>query len=110
MNASEILELVRAGYTKAEIAEMDNSMQSPPDPAGHEDPAPDHEDPAPDHEDPAPADEQLNKRLDGIEARINHLINKSNYDAVKNSRQPDKPVETTDEILAAYVRGQKKEE
>lgn len=103
MNASEILELVRAGYTKAEIAEMENSMQSPPDPAGHEDPAPDHED-------PAPVDDQLNKRLEGIEARINHLINKSNYEAVKNSRQPEKPVETTDEILAAYVRGQKKEE
>ena len=97
MNASDILELIRAGYTKADIEALGVHLSGSGDP------------PADPPADPKP-DDALNKRLDGLETRLNHIINKMTLDAVKGSRQPSEQAETTDDILAAFVRGQKKEE
>lgn len=109
MKASEILELVRAGYTKEEInslvGEVTNNIES----------AEENQDVKPDDHDPDPPEKQqpdddLSKKLEGLETRLNHIINKMTLDAVKNSRQPENQTETTEDILAAFVRGQKKEE
>ena len=97
MNASDILELIRAGYTKADIEALGVHLSGSGDP------------PADPPADPKP-DDALNKRLEGLETRLNHIINKMTLDAVKGSRQPSEQAETTDDILAAFVRGQKKEE
>ena len=97
MNASDILELIRAGYTKADIEALGVHLSGSGDP------------PADPPADPQP-DDTLNKRLEGLETRLNHIINKMTLDAVKGSRQPSEQAETTDDILAAFVRGQKKEE
>ena len=105
MNASDILELIRAGYTKADIEALGVHLSGSGDPPA-DPPADPLEDPP---ADPKP-DDALNKRLEGLETRLNHIINKMTLDAVKGSRQPSEQAETTDDILAAFVRGQKKEE
>ena len=110
MNASEILELVRAGYTKAEIDQLFSGSGDPPEDPPADPPVDPPADPPVDPPADPPAEDQLGKRLDAIETRINHLINKANYESVKNSRQPDKPVETADDILSSLIRGKKKEE
>ena len=105
MNASDILELIRAGYTKADIEALGVHLSGSGDP-----PADPPEDPPADPPADPKHDEALNKRLEGLETRLNHIINKMTLDAVKGSRQPSEQAETTDDILAAFVRGQKKEE
>ena len=105
MNASDILELIRAGYTKADIEALGVHLSGSGDP-----PADPPTDPPADPPADLKPDDALNKRLDGLETRLNHIINKMTLDAVKGSRQPSEQAETTDDILAAFVRGQKKEE
>ena len=113
MNASDILELIRAGYTKADIdalgVHLSGSEDPPADPPADPPTDPPTDPPADPLADPK-SDDALNKRLEGLETRLNHIINKMTLDAVKGSRQPSEQAETTDEILAAFVRGQKKEE
>ena len=105
MNASDILELIRAGYTKADIEALGVHLSGSGDP-----PADPPADPPVDPPADPKADDALNKRLEGLETRLTHIINKMTLDAVKGSRQPSEQAETTDDILAAFVKGQKKEE
>ena len=109
MNASDILELIRAGYTKADIEALGVHLSGSGDPPADPLADPPVDPPADPPADPQ-TDDALNNRLEGLETRLNHIINKMTLDAVKGSRQPAEQAETTDDILAAFVRGQKKEE
>lgn len=114
LTPAETLELVRAGYTKDEIQAMYSDPAEDPagDPAGQpagDPPGDPAGDPAGDHDEPA-GNTALDSRIKGIEDRLNHIITKMNYEAVKHSKQPDQPTETADDILASLIRGNKKEE
>ena len=99
MNYEDIILLVKAGYTRDQIA----AMQAPPAPAEpHEPPAP-AEPPAP----PAPAEpeppktrglEDLSQMLAAEFAKLNDAIVKAN---LQQAQQP--PQESVDDILATVI-------
>ena len=85
MKPEDILELIRAGYTKAEIAELGINMQKP--------------------------DEQKpDDKIKALETKIDYLVNRLNYIAVQGSKQPDEHKETVEDILSSMVRGNNKKE
>ena len=97
MNYEDIILLVKAGYTRDQIA----AMQAPPAPA--EPPVPPAEPPAP----PAPAEpeppkprglEDLSQMLAAEFAKLNDAIVKAN---LQQAQQP--PQESVDDILASII-------
>ena len=94
MNAGEILELVRAGYTRAEI----DAMTAPED--QHDDPQPEeqHDDPQPEQ---VPAWAQaLNNTLD----ELRKTIQASNI-AHDDMGDEDDVVDAAENALAQYITG-----
>jgi len=108
MNANDILELIRAGYTKADIDALGIALEKPeekkPDEPKPEEKKPDE--PKPEKkEEPKPDD-----KVAALETKIDYLVNRLNLLAVQTSKQKDEPTETVEDILASMVRGNKKEE
>jgi len=108
MEAKDILELIRAGYTKADIDALGIALEKPeeqkPEEPKPEEPKP--EEPKPEKkEEPKPDD-----KVTALETKIDYLVNRLNLLAVQTSKQKDEPTETVDDILASIVRGNKKEE
>lgn len=115
MKASDVLELLRAGYTKTEIAALDIDL-APVDPAPA-DPAP--ADPAPADDpstgpDPAPASDPAPDPSSGadkpkwasaLEASIAALTKTMQANARMNDEQPDEPASAADTALATYLTG-----
>jgi len=103
MNAGEILELVRAGYTRAEIDAMSAPEQ-------HDDPQPEeqHDDPQPEeqHDDPQPEEQvpawaqALNNTLDDLRK----TIQASNI-AHDDMGDEDDVVDAAENALAQYITG-----
>ena len=112
MDAKDILELIRAGYTKADIDALGIALEKPekkdePKPEKKDEPKPEKKDePKPEKKDePKPDD-----KVTALETKIDYLVNRLNLLAVQTSKQKDEPTETVDDILASLVRGNKKEE
>ena len=108
MNANDILELIRAGYTKADIDALGIALEKPeekkPDEPKPEEKKPD-EPKTEKKDEPKPDD-----KVTALETKIDYLVNRLNLLAVQTSKQKDEPTETVDDILASIVRGNKKEE
>lgn len=105
MKVDDIVLLIKAGYTKADIEALTFSPdpQSPPaaDPATLSDkpvsePAPEAEQPA----QPADNDERFSK----LETKLDYVINRFNYMAQRDSQQPAEKTESVDDILAKMIR------
>ena len=92
MDAKDILELIRAGYTKADIDALGIALEKP-------------EEKKPEEKKPEESD-----KVKSLETKIDYLVNRLNLLAVQNSQQKDEKTETVEEILASVVRGNKKEE
>lgn len=108
MKAEDVLDLIRAGYTKADIDALDIALEKPEE-KKPEEPKPEEkkpEEPKPEKkEEPKPDD-----KVTALETKIDYLVNRLNLLAVQTSKQKDEPTETVDDILASMVRGNKKEE
>lgn len=110
MKMDELLLLLKAGYSKADI----DALTTDPKPDNPADPKPDKPaDPEPDKPadpeadkpadpkedkpgDPKPADDRLSK----LETTMDYIVNRLNYIAVKGSEQPAADhQQTVDEIL-----------
>lgn len=108
MKAEDVLDLIRAGYTKADIDALGIALEKPEE-KKPEEPKPEEkkpEEPKPEKkEEPKPDD-----KVTALETKIDYLVNRLNLLAVKTSKQKDEPTETVDDILASMVRGNKKEE
>jgi len=108
MEAKDILELIRAGYTKADIDALGIALEKPEE-QKPEEPKPEEkkpEEPKPEKkEEPKPDD-----KVTALETKIDYLVNRLNLLAVQTSKQKDEPTETVEDILASMVRGNKKEE
>ena len=96
MDAKDILELIRAGYTKADIEALGITLEKP---EKKDEPKPEKKD------EPKPDD-----KVTALETKIDYLVNRLNLLAVQTSKQKDEQTETVDDILASMVRGNKKEE
>jgi len=108
MKAEDVLELIRAGYTKADIDALGIALEKPEE-KKPEEPKPEEkkpEEPKPEKkEEPKPDD-----KVAALETKIDYLVNRLNLLAVQTSKQKDEPTETVEDILASMVRGNKKEE
>jgi outer membrane biosynthesis protein TonB len=108
MKAEDVLDLIRAGYTKADIDALGIVLEKPEE-KKPEEPKPEEkkpEEPKPEKkEEPKPED-----KVTALETKIDYLVNRLNLLAVQTSKQKDEPTETVDDILASMVRGNKKEE
>ena len=103
MKAEDVLELIRAGYTKADIDALGIALEKPeekkPEEKKPDEPKPEKKD------EPKPDD-----KVTALETKIDYLVNRLNLLAVQTSKQKDDPTETVEDILASMVRGNKKEE
>ena len=95
MKPEDILELIRAGYTKAEIAELGITLGKP-------------DEQKPDEQ--KPDDQKPDDKIKALETKIDYLVNRMNYLAVQRSKQPDEHKESVDDILSSMVRGNNKKE
>lgn len=92
MKAEDVLDLIRAGYTKADIDALGIALEKP-------------EEKKPEEKKPEESD-----KVKALETKIDYLVNRLNLLAVQSSQQKDEKTETVEEILASVVRGNKKEE
>ena len=107
MEAKDILELIRAGYTKADIDALGIALEKPEEPKPEE---PKPEEPKPEEKKPEEKKPEESDQVKALETKIDYLVNRLNLLAVQNSQQKDEKTESVEEILAAVVRGNKKEE
>lgn len=110
MKAEDVLELIRAGYTKADIDALGIALEKPEE-KKHEEPKPEEKKPEePKPEEKKPEEPKPDDKVTALETKIDYLVNRLNLLAVQTSKQKDEPTETVDDILASIVRGNKKEE
>ena len=102
MNYEDIILLVKAGYTRDQIAAMQAPAEPPAPPAPEEPPAP----PAPaEPEPPKPQGiEDLSQMLASEFAKLNDAIVKAN---LQQAQQP--PQESVDDILASIINPPQKQ-
>lgn len=103
--ASDILTLARAGFSRAEIAELLKDEQLAPAPEPQPEPAPQPE-PQPTPA-PAPAPAPAPDMLGQILGKFDEMSRSMQELAIKTSQQPKQ--ETADDILAAIIRPPRKE-
>ena len=77
MNISDLVLLTKAGFTKDDIMALS---------AGNADPAPEDD------------------RLKQLETKLDYVVNRFNYLAVQNSKQPEEKTETIEDILASVIK------
>ena len=110
MKPEDILELIRAGYTKAEIAELGITMGKPdeqkPDEQKPDEQKPDEQKP----DEQKPDEQKPDDKIKALETKIDYLVNRLNYIAVQGSKQPDEHKESVEDILSSMVRGNNKKE
>ena len=95
INVDDILKLVNAGFTKAEIMQLSAPAGDPaPAPEGNPTPAP-AGDPA-----PAPAPEDLTQKLlNGITGQLQALTSAVQANNIRGANAPANGPETTEEII-----------
>ena len=109
MDAKDILELIRAGYTKADIDALGIALEKP---EKKEEPKPEEKKPEekkPEEKKPEEQKPEESDKVKALETKIDYLVNRLNLLAVQNSQQKDEKTETVEDILASVVRGNKKE-
>lgn len=110
MNYEDIILLVKAGYTRDQIAAMQAPAEPPAPPAPADPPAPPKpaDPPAPKPAEPAPPKPQgiddLSKMLAAEFAKLNDAIVKAN---LQQAQQP--PQESVDDILASIINPPQKQ-
>lgn len=94
INVDDILKLVNAGFTKAEIMQLGAAPVSDPAPAPEDDPAP-----AP-ASDPAPAPEDITQKLlNGITGQLQALTSAVQANNIRGANAPANAPETTEDII-----------
>ena len=86
MNIQDLITLHNAGYTKEDIFKILGTEQKPEQPEQPEQPVSDD-------------------RIKQLETKLDYVINRFNYLAVQQSRQPAGKEESLDDILSSVVRG-----
>lgn len=102
MKASEILQLINAGYSKAEIDAMENPETDAPDPIPAAAPEAEQE-PEPE---PKPIQEKLqtvNPEIEALTNQINSLVSAIQRSNILNSQMPPAPKESAEDILANII-------
>lgn len=107
MKIDDLVILIKAGYTKADIEQLGISLGVDTPEVPEEQPKPE-EVPKPE-EAPKPEAAQDNEKLKQLENKLDYVINRFNYMAVKDSQQPDQHSETVDDILAKVINNIDKE-
>lgn len=99
MKATEILALINAGYTKAEIDAMElPETAAAPDPVPE--PVPEAE-PAPTTEAPKP--DPVNPEIQALTKQINDLVSAIQKSNLLNTNQPHIQAESAEDILANII-------
>ena len=98
INVDDILKLVNAGFTKAEIMQLSAAPAGDPAPAPEGDPAPAPAgDPAPTQ---APAPEDLTQKLlNGITGQLQALTSAVQANNIRGANAPANGPETTEDII-----------
>lgn len=105
MKATEILALINAGYTKAEIDAMElPETAAVPDPDPEPAPAaePDKETDAPKPEPVKP--DPVNPEIQALTKQINDLVSAIQKSNLLNTNQPNIQAESAEDILANIIR------
>ena len=97
MTFEQLMKLLDAGFTKAEIMELNGTQEPAPQPEPEPEPAPAPQ-PEPEPE-PAPAPQNDQAAILAKLEELNQTIIRSN---INNSRQPE--TESVDDILATIIR------
>lgn len=103
MKATEILQLINAGYTKADIEAMELPETAVPDPVPE--PVPEAE-PAPETEAPKPVQEKqnpVNPEIQALTKQINDLVSAIQKSNLLNANQPQIQAESAEDILANII-------
>lgn len=96
MKIDEIVMLIKAGYTKQDIDAL-VSVKEP-------EVKPEEVKPEANPEVKTEVIEQHDDKTAQLETKLDYVINRLNYLAVKNSQQPEQGTETIDDILAKVIR------
>ena len=105
MKAEDVLELIRAGYTKADIDALGIALEKP---EKKEEQKPEEQ--KPEEQKPEKKEEpKHDDKVTALETKIDYLVNRLNLLAVQTSKQKDEQTESVDDILASMVRGANKE-
>ncbi len=102
MKIDDLVLLIKAGYTKANIEQLGISMGldevhvEAPAEAPVEAPVEQKEV----EDKTAPVDDRMTK----LENKLDYVINRFNYMSVQQSAQPETKVETVDDILASMIK------
>ena len=94
ISVDDILKLVNAGFTKADIMQLGAAPAGDPAPAPEDDPAP-----AP-ASDPAPAPEDMTQKLlNGITGQLQALTSAVQANNIRGANAPANTPETTEDII-----------
>ncbi len=102
MKATEILQLINAGYTKADIEAMElpETGAPDPDPSPAPEAEPEKEAPKPEPEKPNP----VNPEIQALTKQINDLVSAIQKSNLLNTKMPEAQPETAEDILANIIR------
>lgn len=114
MKPEEIITLINAGYTKAEIQAMEQPAPEPAQEQPAPEPEPDQEQPAPEPEQPAPEPEQpalknnstdeIAKYITALTAQVSSLTKQIQRSNLLNAQQPPAPAaDSAEKILASII-------
>lgn len=109
MKITEVIQLLKAGYTKSEIQDLmrEPAPAEPEGPAEPTDPAPDAPDPAPAPAAPSQTDQEITE-LRRLVDNLTKLVQQQN---IRNSSMPapKTPEQTAEDILASIINPMKEE-
>lgn len=102
MDLNDILKLVNAGFTKAEIMQLSAAPAGDPAPAPESDPA---QAPAPT---PAPAPEDMTQKLlNGITGQLQALTSAVQANNIRGANAPANAPETTEDVIKSMFEQSK---
>lgn len=103
MKIDDLVLLIKAGYTKADIEALGIAMGVDPAPEQPE-AAPEQHEAAPEQHEAALEQPQNDDRIKGLETKLDYVINRFNYLAVQNSKQDDMKTESVEDILQSVLK------
>ena len=104
MKIDEVMMLIRAGYTKNEIQEMEMAnVVTDPEPAPEPAPAPEPTaEPAPEPKEPAPMD-QMMQTLQNMIRQNQQMLEAMQAANVQAARMPEEKKETPEDLIAKII-------
>ena len=115
MKITEVIQLLKAGYTKSEIQDLmrEPAPAEPEGPAEPTDPAPEAPDPAPAPAAPAEpaAPSQTDQEITELRRLVDNLTKLVQQQNIRNSSMPapKSPEQTAEDILASIINPMKEE-